>query len=226
MFIFMSEGLPLYMNALKLFLVLLHCSIFLMLNTCQMLHTHPCFRYILSCHLGNPRVLEYDTEPLRWPSAKCVKYKITVLPSLMSLSYSGVWRRTMIQTIWSDDICPVRREREKKKGVRLDFWKQCRKILCYNWTERDGRRDLWAESKVNNYNIMTPFLGACLKEDHLSLLIGNFLCLLRIISHVVDFDEVVCWRKWQARWRGKKFQIETWLENFHNAVSWETFCSN
>lgn len=46
--------------------------------------------------------------------------------------------------------------------------------------EKDGRRDLWAESKVNNYDMVTHFFGARLKGDHLSHLICNFLCLLGI----------------------------------------------
>lgn len=40
--------------------------------------------------------------------------------------------------------------------------------------EKDGRGDLWAESKVNNYNMVTHFFGAKLKKDHLSHLICNF----------------------------------------------------
>ena len=110
----------------------------------------------------------------------------------------------MTQTVWGDDICPVRTQRRKKKEkkkrrVRAGLLKAApQKILCYirnigreRERGRDGRRDLWAESKVNNYNIMSHFFGERLKEDHLSRLIGNFLCLLRIISHVVAFDGVV-----------------------------------
>ena len=84
--------------------------------------------------------------------------------------------------------------------------------------QRDGKGDLWAESKVNNYNIMTHFFGAWLKEDHPFHLIGNFLCLPRIISHVA-FDGVVCLKREKEK-EGESFilQIETWLENFHNSV--------
>lgn len=89
----------------------------------------------------------------------------------------------MTQTVWGDDICPVR-ERELLNAAPLN-------IVLQEHRERDGRRDLWAESKVNNYNIVSHFFGAQLKKDHLSHLIGNFLCLLRITSHVVAVDAVV-----------------------------------
>lgn len=145
----------------------------------------------------------------------------------MSLGYSGVRRRTMTQTVRGDDICPVRADREKKIRTRNGLLKALHAHkeddVRTEWS--DGRRDLWAESKVNNYNIMSHFFGAWLKEDHLSHLIGNFLCLRRIISHAVAFDGVVC-RNEREKEREGKLQIETWLENFHNSVLWETFCSN
>lgn len=61
---------------------------------------------------------------------------------------------------------------------------------------------------------MTHFFGAWLKEDHLSHLIGNFLCLLRIISHVA-FHGVVC--------RGKEKDREGEKKNYRLKLGWKTF---
>ncbi len=96
-----------------------HTCIFLMMNNNQGSQTQP-FLWFISLHYWScPCGLERDTEPLscQWlrASTKCLRCKITVLPSLMSLGYSGVWRRTMTQSVWGDDICPVRTDREKKK---------------------------------------------------------------------------------------------------------------
>lgn len=101
-------------------------------------HIH---RFLSLHRWSRPCGLERDTETLKLPwrraSAKCLKCKITVLPSLMSSGYSGVWRRTVTQTVWGDDICPVRADRVGKKNEESwSFWMQHRKILCYNWRER------------------------------------------------------------------------------------------
>ena len=96
-----------------------------------------------------------------------------------------------------------KRERERERE-ECESWASESSVAKYYVTaeQRDGRRDLWAESKVNNYNIVTHFFGEWLKEDHLSHLIGNFLCLMRIISHAVAFDGVV--RRGRRRSRKKK----------------------
>ena len=84
-----------------------------------------------------------------------------------------------------------------------------------------GGRDLWAESKVNNYNIVSRFFGARLKEDHLSPLIGNFLCLPRIISHVVAFDGVV--RRGKRRTRKRGGERKRKKKNYRMKLGWKTF---
>lgn len=63
---------------------------------------------------------------------------------------------------------------------------------------------------------MTHFFGERLKEDHLSHLIGNFLCLLRIVSHVSAFDGVVCRGERQTRRREKK-------KNYRLKLGWKSF---
>lgn len=129
-------------------------------------------------------------------SAKCLKCKITVLPPLMSLGYSGVWRRLMTQTVWGDDICPVRTDRERERESEPSFWKQRRKILCYGRTERE--RESWEErlmGRVKGKQLQhrdSLFWSAAKGRSPLPFLIGNFLCLPRTVSHVADFDGVVC----------------------------------
>lgn len=62
----------------------------------------------------------------------------------------------------------------KKRGELELLNAASQNIMLQLKGEKDGRRDLWAESKVNNYNMVTHFFGARLKEDHLSHLICNF----------------------------------------------------
>lgn len=93
----------------------LYNCIFLMINNNQRSHTHThttlLLIYIITLLAPSawPRARRW-TLKLPWlrASTKRLKCKITVLSSLMSLGYSGVWRRTMTQTVWGDDICPVR----------------------------------------------------------------------------------------------------------------------
>lgn len=129
----------------------------------------------------------------------------------------------MTQTVLGDDICPVRadREEEKKKDGRGrgGLLKARSKILCYSEMERGGRGDLWAESKVNNYNIVSHFFGARLKEDHLSRLIGNFLlsckdgitCCLRRGGLLKEATHT------QMKERRRNYRFKTWLGKLSQA---------
>lgn len=69
----------------------------------------------------------------------------------------------MTQTVWGDDICPVRTDREKRE--ESVSWASESSVAKYYVTteQRDGRRDLWAESKVNNYSIVTHFFWRAAK---------------------------------------------------------------
>lgn len=62
----------------------------------------------------------------------------------------------MTQSVQDDDIRPVRADRRRWGGVRSSWRKY--------YVTAEGRRDLWAESKVNNDDMVTHFFGARLKR--------------------------------------------------------------
>lgn len=53
--------------------------------------------------------------------------------ALLLLGYSGVRRRTVTQTVWGDDICPVETDGQTKAEKKMIVGaSENSKLLCYN----------------------------------------------------------------------------------------------
>lgn len=98
-----------------------------------------------------------------------------MLPLPIRLGCLWPWKRPVTQTIWLDDICPAETDGQKKTEKRWNFQEV---IMLQLERKKGGRRDFWAEWRVNNYNMMIHSFGVQLKEDRLSPLNMNFLFFL------------------------------------------------
>lgn len=93
-------------------------------------------------HIRAP-VLEHDSQP-ESPASAAQSYGALFPPVLGLLR---VWGRCVTQTVWGDDICPVRREGGREKRGEWEAGPDSRKIVSAK------RADSWAESELNNYSI-------------------------------------------------------------------------